>query len=208
MRISLAGLALVAALSVLPAAVHAAPVALTIPSGAYVLDTTHASVTWRVMHFGLAKYTARFSKFDAAVTLDAADVSKSSLKVTIDPKSVRTDYPFPEKVNFDAKLGEGTDFLNAKAYPEITFVSTGIVVTGPTTANVTGNLTLLGVTKPVVLTTVFNGSMAAHPMLKIPVFGISARGTIKRSDFGMSWGQQFVGDAVELEIEAEFRKAQ
>ncbi|QCI78714.1 YceI family protein [Hankyongella ginsenosidimutans] len=71
--------------------------ALDVPSGVYAVDPTHASVTWKVMHLGLAKYTARFTKVDAELTLDAADPTKSKVFVAIDPRSVRTDYPNPEK---------------------------------------------------------------------------------------------------------------
>ncbi len=148
MRAALIGLALLSALGGMAAApALAAPATMAVPSGKYVLDLTHASLTWRVMHFGLANYTARFAKFDATVELDAADVSKSSFKVSVDPTSVRTDFPYPEKVNFDAEVANEARFFNAKAFPELTFVSTAIAVTGPKTANITGNLTFRGVTK-------------------------------------------------------------
>ncbi|HPU14544.1 MAG TPA: YceI family protein [Polymorphobacter sp.] len=213
MRAALIGLALysatgLAALGGMTAApALAAPTSIALPSGKYVLDPTHASLTWRVVHFGLSNYTARFAKFDATVDLNAADVSKSSLKVKVDPTSVRTDYPYPDKVNFDAEVGTSPKFLDGTAHPDVTFVSTGIVVTGPKTANITGNLTLRGVTKPVTLAATLNGSIPAHPMTKLPVFGISAKGSFKRSDFGMDYGTQFVSDTVELAIEAEFNKA-
>jgi len=205
MRNALIGLAFLAIAGAAPLA--AAPATVPIPSGSYVIDPTHASITWRVVHFGMSNYTARLTKFTATVDLDAADVSKSNLKVSIDPMSVRTDFPYPEKTDFDATIGGDPKFLDGKAHPEITFVSTGIVVTGAKTANITGNLTLRGVTKPVTLATVFNGSIPAHPMTKLPVFGISAKGSFKRSDFGMDYGLQFVSDTVELIIEAEFTKA-
>jgi polyisoprenoid-binding protein YceI len=213
MRAALMGLALVSALGAmgavpaLTAAAVAAPATMAVPSGKYVIDPSHASLTWRVVHFGLSNYTARFTKFDATVDLDAADVSKSTLKVKVDPKSVRTDYPYADKVDFDAEIATSPKFLDGTAHPDVTFVSTGIVVTGPKTANITGNLTLRGVTKPVTLATVLNGSIPAHPMTKQPVFGISAKGSFKRSDFGMDYGTQFVSDTVELVIEAEFSKA-
>jgi|JI10StandDraft_1071094.scaffolds.fasta_scaffold48037_4 polyisoprenoid-binding protein YceI len=203
---SATGLAALGGLTAMPAL--AAPTTVALPSGKYVVDPTHASLSWSVVHFGLSNYTARFVKFDASVDLDAADVSKSTLKVKVDPASVRTDYPYPDKVNFDAEIATSPKFLDGTAHPNVTFVSTGIVVTGAKTANITGNLTLRGVTKPVTLAAVLNGSMPAHPMTKLPVFGISAKGSFKRSDFGMDYGTQFVSDTVELVIEAEFVKAQ
>ena len=194
-----------AALAALP--VRAAPMTLDLPSGRYVSDPAHTSVTWKLSHFGLSYYTARFTKIDATVELDAADVAKSTLAVTIDANSVKTDFPFPDKVDFNAEIGGDDKFLNGKAFPEIKFVSTAIVPTGPRTAKITGNLTLRGVTKPMTLDATLNGAMASHPMLKIPIFGVSATGTVKRSDFGMTYGDGVLGNEVKLLIEAEFRKA-
>lgn len=178
---------------------------LDLPAGSYAGDRAHTSVTWRVMHFGLSNYTARFAKVASTIVLDPVDVGRSKLDVTIDANSVRTDFPFPEKENFDAEIGGDAKFLNGKAFPKIRFVSTRIVATGPKTAQVTGDLTLRGVTRPVTLDVRFNGSVTKHPMLKVPVFGISATGLLKRSAFGMDYGLQFVGDDVTLQIEAEFQ---
>lgn len=189
------------------APVAAAPVKVDLPSGAYTLDLAHASITWRVMHFGLSNYTARFTKFTSTVNLDASDLAKSTLVVTIDPKSVRTDYPFAAQTDFDKEIAEDERFLNGAQFPEIKFVSTGIVATGPKTGKLTGNLTMRGITRPVTLDVRWNGGMASHPFLKIPIFGISATGTIKRSDFGMTYGAQALGDTVQLQIEAEYQKA-
>lgn len=186
----------------------AAPaIKLDLPAGIYAGDPSHTSVTWRVMHFGLSNYTARFAKVSSTVVLDPVDVSKSRLNVTIDANSVRTDFPMADKVDFDAELGGGDKWMNGKAFPQISFVSTRIVPTGPKTAQVTGNLTLRGVTKPVTLAVTFNGSLAAHPMLKVPMFGISATATLKRSDFGMDYGLPVVGDDVSLQIESEYQGA-
>lgn len=186
--------------------VAAAPITMAVPSGHYVMDPTHASLTWKVRHFGLSNYTARFSKFSASVELDASDVAKSKLSVAVDPLSVRTDYPYPEKENFDAKIGATANFMNGGLFPEITFVSTSIVPNGADNATITGNLTFRGVTKAVALQTKLIGVLAEHPFTKKAGFGISAHGTIKRSDFGMDYGLAFVGDDVELLIEAEFVK--
>jgi polyisoprenoid-binding protein YceI len=176
------------------------------PSGTYKLDTTHASLNWKVRHMGLANYVSRFTKFDAEIKYDAANPAKSSVRVTIDPKSVRTDYPFPEKVDFDAKLA-GENFFNAAKYPEIKFVSTGMKKTGPTTGRMTGDLTLLGVTKPVTLTVTLTGALKEHMFTKKPALGFSATGTVKRSDFGMKYGIPGIADDVQLDINAEFMKA-
>ncbi len=194
-----------AVLGALAAPLAAAPI--DAPSGKYEADLTHTSVTWRVKHLGLSNYTARFAKIASTVDLDAANPANSRLVVTIDPKSVRTDFPFPDKTDFDKEIATDGRFLDGAKFPEIKFVSTRIAVTGANTAKITGDLTLRGVTKPVTLDAVLNGTAKANPMMGAERIGVSARGTINRSDWGMSFGTQFVGDAVELQIEAEYKRA-
>ncbi len=180
---------------------QAAP--LNVPAGEYALENTHASLTWQIRHLGLSNYTARFATYDATINLNPTDPTKSSVSVTIDPKSVRTDFPFPEKENFDAVIAE--KFLQAGAHPVITFQSTGLTATGATTGKLTGNLTLMGVTKPVTLDVTLNAAMD-HPFRKVPALGFSATGTFKRSDFGSKDLQGPIGDDIKLMIEAEFLK--
>lgn len=189
------------------AAVPALAAPLDAPSGKYEVDPTHTSVTWRVKHLGLSMYTARFTKVASTVEFDAAKPENSKLAVTIDANSVRTDFPFPEKEDFDKVVGGGERFLDGAKFPEIKFVSTSIAPTGPKTGKITGNLTLRGVTKPIVLDATWNGSLAPNAMMKTQKIGVSARGTIKRTDFGITFGTQFLGDEVELQIEAEYNKA-
>jgi len=192
-----AGLALCA----LPAS---AQLATDAPAGTYKIDTTHASVTFKVLHLGLSNYTARFTKIDATLDLDPAKPEAAKLTASIDPNSIRTDYPFPEKENFDKVLAESAKWFNAGVSKSITFTSTGVKMTGANTADVTGNLTLLGVTKPTVLKVTFNKGYASHPMAKKPAVGFSATGAIKRSEFGMTNAVPFIGDDVTLLIESEF----
>ncbi|MBS3961392.1 MAG: polyisoprenoid-binding protein [Sandarakinorhabdus sp.] len=184
-----------------PALALAAP--LNVPAGVYELDKTHASLTWQIRHLGLSNYTARFASYDATINLDPADPTRSSVSVTIDPRSVRTDFPFPEKENFDAVIAER--FLRAGAHPTITFRSTGLKATGATTGKLTGDLTLMGITRPVTLDVTLNGAIE-HPFRKIPALGFSATGTFKRSDFGSKELQGPIGDEIRLIIEAEFLK--
>lgn len=195
-------LALAAALLLAAAPLAAAP--LDIPAGKYAVDLSHASVTFKVSHFGLSNYTARFAKFDSTVELDAADPTRSKLTVDIDPKSVRTDYPFPEKTNFDAEIANDARFLNGQP---IKFVSTRLVSADGKTGKLTGDLTLRGVTKPVTLDVTLNGAMKSHPFLKKPVFGVTATGTFNRSEFGSTYGAPALGDEIRVTIEAEYQKA-
>jgi polyisoprenoid-binding protein YceI len=203
-RTTMIALAATVALSLAtPVLAQAAPV--NAPAGTYVLDNTHASVTWRVKHLGLSMYTGRFAKMDSSITLDPKTPTRSSVTVSIDPRSVRTDFPFPEKEDFDKVVAER--FLGAVAHPAITFTSTGLTATGATTGKLTGNLSFNGVTKPVILDVTLNGAMT-HPFRKIPVIGFSARGKINRSDFGSKELLGPIGDEVELLIEAEYFQKQ
>jgi len=173
------------------------------PSGTYKLDLSHANVTFRVMHLGLSNYTARFAKFDSTVEYDAKDPTKSKLTVVIDPKSIRTDFPDVAREDFDKVLATDEKWLAGDRYPEIRFVATGIRRTGPKAGQITGDLTFRGVTKPVTLAATWNGAIE-HPFRKKPVFGVSAKGLIRRLDFGMTHLSGLIGDDVELQIEAEY----
>ena len=175
-------------------------------AGTYAMDRTHASLTWKVPHLGLSNYTARFTKFDATLTIDPAKPEDGKLAVTIDPTSVRTDYPFAERKDFDKELTEDARFFNTPKFAALTFTSTKIARTGENTADVTGDLTLLGVTKPVTIAVTLNGARE-HPALKKPALGFSGVAKLKRTDFGMSALVPLVGDEVTLLIEAEFVKS-
>jgi len=189
------------ALAAAPAFAQAAPI--DAPAGEYVLDKTHASVTWKVKHLGLSNYTARFAAFDSVIMLDPKTPTNSTVSVTIDPRSVRTDFPFPEKEDFDKVVAE--KFLAAAEHPAITFQSTGLKATGARTGTLSGNLTMMGVTKPITLDVTLNGAMT-HPFRKIPVVGFSATGSFKRSEFGSSALQGPIGDEITVLIEAEYFK--
>ncbi len=177
---------------------------LDVPAGEYKLDPTHASLTWKVSHLGLSNYTARFTKMNADLAFDPAKPENSTLKVSVDPKSIRTDYPFADKKNFDKSLSMGEDWFNAAQHPEITFTSTNVAMTGPRTAKVTGVLTLLGVSKPVVIDVTLNNALREQPFAKKPALGFSGTTEIKRSEFGLSKFVPMIGDEVQIIIEAEF----
>jgi polyisoprenoid-binding protein YceI len=200
--IALAAVSVLGSGAALAAKPAGAAAALNVPAGSYALDKTHASLTWRVKHLGLSWYTARFTSFDSTITLDPAVPTRSTVTVSIDAKSVKTDYPFPDRLNFDEKLA-GEQLFNAAQFPAITFKSTKLVATGASTGKLTGDLTFRGVTKPVTLDVTLNAAII-HPMLKTPVIGFSARGEIKRSDYGVTQYLPNIGDTVELVIEAEY----
>lgn len=176
------------------------------PAGVYRLDETHAQLIWRVSHLGLSNYTARFTNFDANLIFDPQNPENSKLSATVNPTSIKTDYPYPERKDFDRVLIEGEKWFNSEAFPKISFESKEIKRTGDKTGVVTGHLTFLGITKPMTLNVTFNGALVEQPFSKKPTLGFSATGTLKRSEWGMSTYVPFIGDEVELLIEAEFAK--
>ena len=182
------------------------PAAPQVPAGDYSLDKSHASLTFTVNHLGFSHYTAQFTDFDAKLKFDPANPAASTIEASIDPRSL--DLPAPP-AGFKAEL-TGPSWLDAAKYPTITFRSTKVEVTGADTARITGDFTLHGVTKPVVLEATFNGGYAGHPMDPNARIGFSAHGTFKRSEFGIGYGvpapgtTMGVSDAVEVTIETEF----
>ncbi|MCQ1766954.1 YceI family protein [Neorhizobium galegae] len=178
----------------LAAATHPAP------GGVYKTDPSHSSFNWSFDHSGLSHYTARFTKVDARLDWKPERPETSTLSVTIDPLSVRTDYPWPAKVDFDAEIGGEETFLAAKP---ITFVSRTIHVTGEKTGTVEGLLTFRGETHPATLDVTFNGSMAEHPMMGVPKIGFSATGRIRRSEWGLNFAIPELGDVVTFAIETQ-----
>ena len=182
------------------------------PAGTYALDLTHSSLTWKVSHFGLSNYTGRFTDFDATLVMDPENTSATSLTVTIDPTSVETDYPADYKAShadsgyetWNEDLSRDPKWLNSDAFGEITFTATEITKVSANTGKVTGDLTFLGVTKPVTLDVTYNGAAEMFGSQKV---GFSATTTLKRSDFGEAAYAPNIGDEVEIIIETEFALA-
>lgn len=176
---------------------------IAVPSGTYANDPTHTSLFWTVNHFGLSNYTARINGVSASVELDADDLTQSSVTATINMAGVDTDYPFPENTDFNAEL-RGANWLNTDAFPEATFTSTSITLTGDDTAEIEGDLTFLGQTLPVTLDTTLIGLMETHPFTNGAAFGIAATGTFDRTEFGFSTFAPNVSAEVTIQINAEF----
>jgi polyisoprenoid-binding protein YceI len=186
-----------------------AALAPEVPAGTYTLDRTHASLLFRADHMGFSWYTARFADFDAELEFDPEQPAAASLTATVDTTSIETGFPFPEQVDFDAQL-RGEEWLNTAEHPQMVYRSTGVTMTSANTARIDGELTLRGVTRPMALDATFNGGypgMSLDPNARI---GFSARGTLKRSEYGMTYGipepgsNMGVGDEVEVIIEVEF----
>jgi polyisoprenoid-binding protein YceI len=162
----------------------------------YQLDPTHTMVLFSWNHFGFSNPTADLGIGKGTLVFDAADPAKSSVDVTMPLAKLDTHVSA-----LDEHLKK-PDFFDAAKYPMVTFKSTKVEALGGDHFKVTGNLTVHGVTKPVVLDATLNKS-GQHPMLKVPAIGFDATATIKRSDFGVGAYVPAVSDEIQIRITTE-----
>ena len=162
----------------------------------YTFDKTHTQIIFFVNHLGFSFSEGEFLDFDGYFTFDRENPENSLIDVRIDTASIDMD---DEKWDDHMK---NADFFNVEKYPEMTFKSNKVEVTGENTANITGDLTILDVTKPVTLAVTHNKS-GKSPFGDEYKAGFSATTNIKRSEWGMSYGLPNVGDDVEIRIEVE-----
>lgn len=186
------------------------PVTVAAPSGEYALDAHHSTITVRALRFGLARYTMRFNRMSGSLTFDADNPAQSSVAITVDTTSLDT--PYQGDRDFDAEL-QNSEWLDSAAHPAAMFRSTAVEQTGANTARVSGDLTIRGVTRPAVFDVTYNSSWRQHPSgAPISGIGFSARGVIRRSEYGLMVLQPTTGpdsgvaDEVELLIEAAFTR--
>ena len=168
-------------------------------AGTYRFDAGHSKITWSTTHLGFSTYTGQFGALAGSLTLDPKQPTKAGLDVTVDTASLGTLNPA-----LDTHL-KSADFLDVATFPTATFKATAIALTGERTANITGDLTLHGVTRPVVVAATFNQA-GVNPLDKTYSLGFDGKAVIKRSDFGVSAYVPAVGDEVTLTIEAELKK--
>ena len=162
----------------------------------YNIDPVHSQPSFEVQHMGFSIQRGSFMKSTGKVTIDRA-AKKGSIDVTIDATSIRTIDP-----RLDTHV-KSPDFFNVEKYPTISFKSTDLVFDGDRVVEVNGELTLLGITKPVVLK-VTNERCGEHPINKKPMCGAEATTTVKRSEWGMKYGlPRAVGDDVRIVIPIE-----
>lgn len=162
----------------------------------FILDPSHTSIVWSANHFGFSNPNGKFATVEGMLTLDEAKPENSKVSVTITTGSTLSGVP---KLDEHMKTA---DFFDTAKFPTATFVSNKVDVTGKDTAKVHGDLTLRGVTKPVVLDVKLN-KIGEHPMSKKKTVGFSASTVVKRSDFGMAFGIPAVSDEVKIAIETE-----
>lgn len=170
----------------------------------YDLDPEHTEVRFSWDHLGLSRQSGRFTELKGIVNFNPNSPATSTVDVTIPLRSIQTGVK-----KLDDHLLTSREFFNPDTYPDITFKSVSVTPTGQRTAEVTGELTLNGIARPVVLDVIWNFS-GEHPLSSInPTFagvyasGFSAKTQIRRSDFGLTRTIPFVSDEIRISIETE-----
>jgi len=162
----------------------------------YKIDPTHTATVFSWNHFGFSTPSANFSDIQGVIKVDNAKPANSSVNVTIPLSSVNTNVPALDK-EFQEEA-----WFNAAKYPNITFKSTKVETKDKKHFKITGDLTVKGVTKPVVLDAILN-KQGEHPMAKVPAIGFNATTSFKRSDFGLGNYVPNVGDKITVNITTE-----
>ncbi|HEY5512149.1 MAG TPA: YceI family protein [Geomonas sp.] len=188
----------------------AAVALLMLPSLAFAstwnIDPDHTSTGFKVRHLMVSNVKGTFGKVQGVVNIDDRDITRSSVSVTVDTASIDTGV-----AKRDADL-RSANFLEVAKFPTMTFVSTKVAKSGADGLKVTGNLTLHGVTRPVVLDVEGPSRESKDPWGNLRR-GASASTKINRKDFGLTWnkaletGGVVVGDEVDISIEVEMIKA-
>jgi len=158
----------------------------------YVIDPVHSQPQWETNHVGFSDQRGNFGKLEGKIVIDREE-KKGQVDLTIDTTSIRT---------YDARLDavvKGERFFNVEKFPTITFKSSDVKFDGDRVVAVNGELTMLGVTKPVSLT-VTKFACGASPFSKKPLCGARAAATIKRSEWGMTNGLAIGNPADEVTL--------
>lgn len=161
----------------------------------YTIDPTHTYVSFAINHLGFSTMRGKFNQQTGSLKYDPSSKT-AEVSIEIDAASIDTGHD-----KRDQHL-RSPDFLNAVENPTITFESTKATWNGDKVASITGNLTILGVSKPVMLT-INSVNCGEHPFNKKQVCGFDAAGSIKRSDFGVNYGIPNIGETMDLQIEVE-----
>lgn len=185
----------------LAAALATAPLTAAV-SAPYVLDKSHAHIKFSVGHLGFSNTHGQFRKFDADIDFDPGNVEATKVTFTIDAASVDTFWEARDK-HIRSK-----DFFDVGNHPTITFSSTSVTPTGSDTADVTGDLTMRGVTKPITLKAKLNklGPSPFNPSKEIA--GFTVTGEIDRTEFGISYAAPAVSAIVPIQIDLEMSPAE
>lgn len=168
-------------------------------SGNYRIDPRHTRVLFKIQHMNLSTFVGRFNRVEASLNFDPDNLQHSSLDARVASASVDVN-----DADF-AELIRGSDWLQAERFPEIRFTSERVLSKGGQLLEVQGQLSLLGVTRPLVLEVIFHGG-ALNMLTSRYTLGFTARGRFRRSDFGLDRYIPAVGDQIELEIYGEFQR--
>ena len=162
----------------------------------YKIDPTHTATVFSWNHFGFSTPSANFTNIQGVIKVDNEKPANSSVEVTIPLSSVNTNVAALDK-EFQEEA-----WFNAAKYPNITFKSTKVETKDKKHFKITGNLTVKGVTKPVVLNAILN-KQGEHPMAKVPAIGFNATTSFDRSAFGIGNYVPNVGDKITVNITTE-----
>ncbi len=176
-----------------PAAAIAAPVT-------YQLDPTHTDVLFTWNHNGFSFPTGRAAISSGTLTYDAAKPTASQVQVELPLAELATHVPKLDEIVKSDKL------FDAAKFPQATFRSTSVSTQGSGRLKITGDLTLHGVTRPVVLDATLN-KLGEHPSRKVPTIGFNATAVIRRSEFGLDAFLPNIADEVQLRITTEAQGA-
>ena len=168
---------------------------LGIPSGTYAIDTTHAYVTFSYLHQDLSYPLIRATGVDGELELDAGDIGNSTTRIAVRADSIRSNTGY-----FDKELAS-PKFFNASKYPHMTFIGDDYTSIDDSRGTLSGQVTIRAM--PLTLDVTINGALV-NPITKVPTIGISASGSLARSDFGLERFIPAVADKVDIAIEAEF----
>lgn len=189
---------------IISALILAATVFANAQTSQWGYDDTHAKVGFSISHFGISETEGKFTKFSGTVLSDKPDFSDAKIEITIDVNSINT-----EAAQRDAHL-KSADFFDVAKFPSIVFKSKKLTAAGKNKYKLTGDLTMHGVTKEIILDVIYKGTVVDP--YKNTKAGFKLSGTLNRNDFGLSWngklasGEILVGNEVELLINIELIK--
>jgi polyisoprenoid-binding protein YceI len=171
-----------------------------VAQSSWSLDKNHGKLGFIITHLMVSEIEGSFKNFDAKITAPKEDFTDAVVEMTAETTSINTDN---EKRDNHLRTA---DFFDVAKFPLMTFKSTSFKKSSPKTYKVNGNLTMHGITKPVVLDVICN--LGADPMSKKPIAGFKITGKLKRSDFGIgsSYPAAMLGDEISINANGEFKK--
>jgi len=172
---------------------------INLEKGSYQIDQSHTSVLFKVNHMGMSTFVGRFNSVDASLAFDPQHMADAKLSALINIASIDVN-----NKDLEESL-RGDSWFNAGKYPQAFFTTTSVQLIDEKRAKFSGNLTLHGITAPIVLDVIFNGG-GDNMLTGRYTLGFSASTSFKRSLFGMDYLVPAIGDDVSVDVFAEFQK--